>query len=78
MAQEKRLMRSTTDRWFGGVCGGLGDYFNIDPTVIRVVFFLLFWFGWGGALVYLVLWIVLPQEPAADIGIVQETSQITE
>jgi phage shock protein C len=78
MAQEKRLMRSTTDRWFGGVCGGLGDYFNIDSTVIRVVFFLLFWFGWGGALVYLVLWIVLPQEPAADIGIVQETSQITE
>jgi phage shock protein C len=78
MAQEKRLMRSTTDRWFGGVCGGLGDYFNIDPTVIRVVFFLLFWFGWGGALVYLVLWIVLPQEPAADIGIVQETSQIAE
>ncbi|MEJ2151055.1 MAG: PspC domain-containing protein [Chloroflexota bacterium] len=71
-------MRSTTDRWFGGVCGGLGDYFNIDSTVIRVVFFLLFWFGWGGALVYLVLWIVLPQEPAADIGIVQETSQIAE
>jgi phage shock protein C len=78
MAQEKRLMRSTTDRWFGGVCGGLGDYFNIDPTVIRVVFFLLFWFGWGGALVYLVLWIVLPQEPAADIGIVQEASEIAE
>jgi len=78
MAQEKRLMRSTTDRWFGGVCGGLGDYFNIDSTVIRVVFFLLFWFGWGGALVYLVLWIVLPQEPAADIGIVQEASEIAE
>ena len=78
MAQEKRLMRSTTDRWFGGVCGGLGDYFNVDPTVIRVVFFLLFWFGWGGALVYLVLWIVLPQEPAADIGIVQEASEIAE
>jgi phage shock protein C len=78
MAQEKRLMRSTTDRWFGGVCGGLGDYFNVDPTVIRVVFFLLFWFGWGGALVYLVLWIVLPQEPTADIGIVQEASQIAE
>jgi phage shock protein C len=78
MAQEKRLMRSTTDRWFGGVCGGLGEYFNIDPTVIRVVFFLLFWFGWGGALIYLVLWIVLPQEPAADVGIVQEASQIAE
>lgn len=78
MAQEKRLMRSTTDRWFGGVCGGLGDYFNVDPTVIRVVFFILFWFGWGGALVYLVLWIVLPQEPIADVGIVQEASQIAE
>jgi phage shock protein PspC (stress-responsive transcriptional regulator) len=78
MAKEKQMMRSTTDRWIGGVCGGLGDYFNIDPTVVRVVFFLLFWFGWGGALIYLALWIVLPQEPAADIGIVQEASQIAE
>jgi phage shock protein C len=78
MAKEKRLMRSTSDRWFGGVCGGLGDYLDIDPTVIRVVFFLLFWFGWGGALIYLVLWIVLPQEPVADLGIVQEASQVAE
>jgi phage shock protein C len=71
-------MRSTSDRWFGGVCGGLGDYLDVDPTIIRVVFFLLFWFGWGGALIYVVLWIVLPQEPAADFEIVQEASQVTE
>ena len=78
MATEKRMKRSTSDRWFGGVCGGLGEYYNIDPTIIRVVFFLLFWFGWGGGLVYLILWIVLPQEPVADYGIVQEVSQIVE
>ena len=78
MASEKRMQRSTTGRWFAGVCGGLGEYFGIDPTVIRVVFFILFWFGWGGGIVYLIMWIVLPQEPAADYGIVQEVSQIAE
>ena len=78
MATDKRMQRSISDRWFAGVCGGLGEYFGIDPTVIRVVFFILFWFGWGGGIVYLILWIVLPQEPAADYGIVQEVSQIAE
>jgi phage shock protein C len=78
MAKEKHLMRSTSDRWFAGVCGGLGEYLNVDPTIIRVVFFILFWFGWGGALIYLILWIVLPEEPVVDYGIVQEASQIAE
>lgn len=60
----KRLYRSRNDRMIGGVCGGLGSYFNIDPTIVRVVTALgavitgtaLFW-------AYLVLWIVVPEEP---------------
>ena len=59
---EKRLYRSRTDRMIGGVCGGLGAYFGVDPTLIRLVFVLLLVFGGSGFLLYLILWIVLPEE----------------
>ena len=60
METRKRLERSATDRWIGGVCGGLGTYFNIDATVVRLIFLVAF-FGFGtGLLVYLVLWFVMP------------------
>lgn len=59
---EKRLYRSRSDRMIGGVCGGLGNYFAIDPTLVRLVFVLLFVFGGSGFLLYLILWIVLPEE----------------
>jgi phage shock protein PspC (stress-responsive transcriptional regulator) len=44
----------------GGVCGGLADYFNIDVTVIRVLFLILSVFGGTGLLIYLVMWIIVP------------------
>ena len=48
------------DRWLGGVAGGLAHYFEIDPTIVRLVFIVAF-FGFGtGLLVYLVLWLVMP------------------
>ncbi|HEY4687774.1 MAG TPA: PspC domain-containing protein [Anaerolineae bacterium] len=59
---EKRLTRSKTDRRLGGVCGGLGQYFSVDPTLIRLVFVLAFVFGGTGLLLYLILWIVIPEE----------------
>jgi len=59
---EKRLYRSRTDRMIGGVCGGLGTYFGVDPSLIRLAFVLLFVFGGSGFLLYLILWIVLPEE----------------
>ena len=59
---EKRLYRSRTDRMIGGVCGGLGNYFSVDPSLIRLAFVLLFVFGGSGFLLYLILWIVLPEE----------------
>jgi phage shock protein PspC (stress-responsive transcriptional regulator) len=62
---EKRLYRSRTDRMLGGVCGGLGKYFNVDPSLVRLVFVLLFVFGGSGFLLYLILWIVLPEEGRA-------------
>ena len=60
----KTLYRSKTDRKIAGVCGGLGRYFNIDPTIVRVVFVLMLLpGGLPGLLPYLVLWVVIPEEP---------------
>lgn len=61
--ESKKLYRSQSDRWLGGVCGGLGVYVGIDPTLIRVLFVLLVIFGGGGGLLYILLWIFIPQEP---------------
>lgn len=58
--EEKRMRRSKTDKLIAGVCGGLGEYFNIDPTLIRLVFGVLLFAQGVGAIIYLVLWIVLP------------------
>lgn len=59
----KRLYRSKTDRKIAGVCGGLGAYFGMDPTILRVIFVILALPGWlPGFLPYVVLWIVIPEE----------------
>lgn len=59
----KRLWRSRKDRVIGGVCGGMGDYFGIDPLAIRLVFLILLLFGGGGLILYIVFWIVIPPVP---------------
>jgi len=62
----KRLYRSTTDRKIAGVCGGLAEYFNIDPTLVRVIFvILLLPGGLPGFVPYVILWIVVPWKPKA-------------
>ena len=61
---KKRLYRSRKDRKIAGVCGGLAEYFNIDPTIIRVIAVLLLLPGGApGLLPYIVLWIVVPEAP---------------
>ena len=62
METPNRLSRSRTDFMIGGVCGGLGKYFKIDPTLVRLVFVLLTLAGGSGVLVYFILWIVMPRE----------------
>jgi phage shock protein PspC (stress-responsive transcriptional regulator) len=59
---EKRLTRSQTDRMIAGVCGGLGDYFGIDATLMRLVFVALTLLGGHGILIYLILWLVMRSE----------------
>ncbi len=59
----RRLYRSSTDRMVAGVCGGLGEYLDIDPTLIRLLFVAAVLAGFGsGILLYLVLMIVMPLE----------------
>lgn len=57
-----RLYRSRKDRLIGGVCGGLGAYFAIDPVIVRLVFVVLAVWGGLGFLGYLILWIIIPPE----------------
>ena len=59
---EKRLYRSTEDRTLGGVCGGIAEYFGIDPVIVRLIAVLALVLGVFPAFVaYLLLWIVVPE-----------------
>ncbi|MFN8598641.1 MAG: PspC domain-containing protein [Anaerolineae bacterium] len=60
--EPRRLYRSKTDRMVSGVCGGLAQYFSIDPTLVRLLFLLLVVAGGGGVLIYIVLAIIVPEE----------------
>jgi phage shock protein C len=63
MDPTRKLHRSKTNRKLAGVCGGLAQYFNIDATVIRVLFVVLAILGGSGLVLYLALWIIVPKEP---------------
>lgn len=56
----KRLYRSNKNRVIAGVCGGLGEYFNIDPVIIRLVWALLIFCGGIGLIAYLLAWLIIP------------------
>lgn len=60
--ENKRLHRSQQESMIGGVCGGLAEYFNLDPTIMRLIFILMALMGGHGLLVYLILWLVMPIE----------------
>jgi phage shock protein C len=62
-ADKKKLYRSRSERWLAGVCGGIGGYFDTDPTVIRVLFVLAALIVGGGLLIYIILWLIIPLEP---------------
>ena len=68
MSSEK-LTRSTDNRWVAGVCGGLGEHFNIDPTLVRIIFVLvslILGVVVGGMILYAILWVIMPAE---DTGV---------
>ncbi|HEX7212200.1 MAG TPA: PspC domain-containing protein [Propionibacteriaceae bacterium] len=60
MEEPRKLYRSRSQRMIAGVCGGLADYFNIDATLVRVLFLLLAVFGGTGLVIYIVMWVIVP------------------
>jgi phage shock protein C len=65
----KRLYRSRYDRKIAGICGGVAEYFNIDPTLVRLISILVLVFtGFFPLLfVYLIAWLIIPEEPTSTI-----------
>jgi phage shock protein C len=63
MEEPRKLYRSQSQRMLAGVCGGLAEYFNVDATLIRVLFLVLGVFGGTGLVIYVVMWFIVP-----DIG----------
>lgn len=62
MERTNRLYRSSTSRVIGGVAGGIAEYFDVDPLIIRMLFVVLIFTG-GGIPVYIILWIAIPERP---------------
>jgi phage shock protein C len=61
--EPKRLYRSLTDHKIAGVAGGLAEYFDTDPLLLRLAFVVLALAGGGGVLIYIILWVITPEKP---------------
>ena len=59
----RRIYRSEENRIFAGVCGGFGEYFNIDPVIIRLVWILFVMAGGSGIILYIIAWLIIPKQP---------------
>jgi phage shock protein C len=63
----KKLYRSTNDKKLSGVCGGIAEYFGVDPTVIRVGWALISMFGGAGIPAYIICALIIPEKPTNEI-----------
>ncbi len=63
----KKLYRSTEDKKIAGVCGGLGDYFDIDPTIIRLIWVSMVLAFGTGIVAYILAWIIVPEMPRETV-----------
>lgn len=61
---EKRLMRTSQNKMIAGVAAGLAEYLNVDITLVRLAFVILALAGGPGLLIYLIMWLVMPEAPA--------------
>lgn len=67
MINSRQLYRSREHRIIGGVAGGLAEYFQIDVTLIRLLWILAVFFGGGGVLAYLIAWLIIPDGPTITV-----------
>jgi len=75
---DRKLYRSRVDCKIGGVCAGLADYFNIDPTIVRIIAVLLVFADGIGLLGYIIAWIVIPRQPVGASGEVIQNAPVSE
>jgi len=61
---EKRLYKSNSNKVIDGVCGGIGEYFNIDPTLVRLAWVVFCALGGSGLLAYIIMALIIPRQPA--------------
>ncbi len=73
---QKRLTRSKTERKIFGVCGGLAEYFGIDPTLVRLAFIILALFNGIGLVIYIILAVIMPSEESAEMMSVTRSSNV--
>jgi len=59
----KRLYRSKNNKIIAGVCSGIAEYFNIDPTIVKLLWLLLALSGGAGVIAYIIAWVIIPEEP---------------
>lgn len=71
---KKKLYKSKSDSILGGVCGGVAEYLEVDSTVIRLIWLLVFLLGGAGLLLYIIAWIIMPTEPEEPSDIKEETA----
>ncbi|MCX6089634.1 MAG: PspC domain-containing protein [Candidatus Atribacteria bacterium] len=74
---DKRLYRSRTDRMLGGVCSGIAKYFEVDPTIIRLLTVALLFAGGAGIVAYIVAWVIVPEEPREQEEQDEKTIEVT-
>lgn len=67
--ETRKLYRSRTDRSIAGICGGLADFFHVDATVMRLLMLFLIIFGGLSIWAYIILWIIIPEQPAPKFNI---------
>ena len=71
----KKLYRSRDERMIAGVCGGVAEYFDIDPTLVRLLFVLATFWGGPGLLAYIIMLVVVPEEPLASETVVDASAE---
>jgi phage shock protein C len=64
MIKEKKLYRSQENRMIAGICGGIGEYFEIDPNLIRILWMMFSLAGGAGVLAYIAAYVIIPERPS--------------
>lgn len=73
--KNKRIYRSKTERMLAGVCGGIAEYLEMDPTIVRLVFVALMFVGGHGLLVYIIAALIMPNKPESVLKQIKEKKE---